>query len=213
MSKVNQLIEICDKVFAPFYIAYAISSGRVFDWNTKLDKYISPVYEKATELYGPERVIFRYIMECTSYSATDIIGPSRGRKRILKIDIKKIPYEHVAYLCNILIWMNVGIAMRLFPKKAEVLFSTCRDLIGENNYIREILPDFIKEDEYKPDRFLDKIYTHICEVFYENRSINQSMQIYGKVAFFILMMSNMTTTIRIYKEAIDGNSGIEGYFV
>lgn len=107
-----------------------VITGRFQHWNEANNTYISVLYAR-TKQFPPaiEPLLFHFIVG-SLVLVEWLVGPDKGRKRIIKKDANTISAQQFQSLHNLNIWTFMALFGHQNPEFHDSFFAACEDFIG-----------------------------------------------------------------------------------
>ncbi len=109
---------------------YNIFTGGFYHWNTANTDYVVELVNRAKTLSTTHRTLLIQFAYGSNLLADSLLGPTKGRSRIIKISHRRVSHEQFRALHRLNIWTFAALFGYQNSMLREQVYYACEDLVG-----------------------------------------------------------------------------------
>jgi len=90
-----------------------VVTGRIAHWNDTNKQIVTDLWERAEQFPEPAKLIFLKFIGSSMYLVEELLGPHKGRKRLIRKDLRRVSRRQFADLYAILLESHVGMYLHV----------------------------------------------------------------------------------------------------
>jgi len=123
---------------------YNILTGGFYHWNTANTDYVAELVKRAETLPPTHGLLLTQFTYASNFLVDSLFGPSKGRKKIIKISHRRVNREQFRALHRLNIWTFAGLFGYQNPTLRKHVYYACDDLIGITDCEKGIVERILK---------------------------------------------------------------------
>ena len=143
-----------------------VLSGRFRHWNDANNPHVSVLFERAKALPSSLQPLFAGFTVASHCLVIELLGPSKGNKRIIKIDPKDVTSEQFRSLHHLNIWTFAGMFVQQNPGFLETILLACKDFIGVRDNENVLVQYIAKMEKFDLGKVSSALLKEIGEILH-----------------------------------------------
>lgn len=143
-----------------------VVTGRFKHWNEANTSYVTELVERAKAFPPAIAPLFVQFTAASHAVIDSLLGPDKGRKRIIKIDPLRIKPEQFQALHHLNLWTFVALFVQQNPQFRDSFFAACEDYVGIQDREKRITQFVLEMKSMDIGKLCSQLFPEIAAIIH-----------------------------------------------